>query len=162
MRQMIESGSEKMLNLTDCVEAYEQSIADGSDCAIESFAPQLSHPEYSQIVVELVRVEMEHKGWSHRSSVAEYSERFPGVFADTSALAIIAFEEFRVRRQHGEAITRQEYAEKFRIDTTQWPSVASNPEIVVMTAGECELSTAKAADSFGCRYGFGATSPVHC
>lgn len=123
-----------MLSLTDCVEAYEQSIADGSECALELFVPHESHPEYSEIVVELVRVEMEHRGWQQQSNVAQYCERFPNAFADAASRAIIAFEEFRVRRQHGEAITRQEYADRFLIDTTQWPSVASNPDIDHVTS----------------------------
>ncbi|MCA9033899.1 MAG: protein kinase [Planctomycetaceae bacterium] len=118
-----------MLNLTDCVEAYEQSIANGFDCAIELFAPHESHPEYAEIVTELVRVEMEHRGWQPRSNIAGYCKRFPVAFDNPVHRAIIAFEEFRVRRQHGEPVTRHAYADEFQIDTTQWPSIASNPDI---------------------------------
>ncbi len=118
-----------MLNLTDCVEAYEQSIANGFDCALESFVPHESHPEYAEIVIELVRVEMEHRGWQKCSNIAAYCERFPTAFTAPAHRAIIAFEEFRVRRQHGEPITRQGYAEQFHINTTQWPSIATDPDI---------------------------------
>lgn len=126
--------SEKMRCLTDCVEAYEQSIADGLDCAIESCLPDEAHPDYPEIVIELVRVEMERKGWQRHSSITHYSARFPGVFADPARKALIAFEEFRVRRQHGEAVSRREYADKFRIDTTCWPSVASNQDAHVASS----------------------------
>ncbi|MCA9013073.1 MAG: protein kinase [Planctomycetaceae bacterium] len=138
---MTKPRSGKILSLTDCVEAYEQSIANGLECAIESFAPNESHPEYAEIVMELVRVEMEHLGWQQESAISRYCERFPIAFADPAHRSVIAFEEFRVRRQHGEAVTRLEYAERYRIDTTQWPSVATDPEINLVS--EAAAATGK-------------------
>ncbi len=121
-----------MLSLTDCVEAYEQSLADGVACALDAFLPNQSHPEFAEIVVELVRVEMEHRGWQQSSMIAQYCERFPDVFSDSKCRSIIAFEDFRVRRQHGEKVTPQEYAVKFVIDTAEWPSISADPAVNVV------------------------------
>ena len=65
------------LSLSECVEAYEESIATGRECALESFLPEESHPEYPEIVVELVRVAIELRGYRPDSSVAEYRQKFP-------------------------------------------------------------------------------------
>ncbi len=81
-RRMTKPSPDKFKSLTDCVEAYEQAIADGVVCVIEDCLPAPSHGEYSQIVVELVRVEMEHIGWQQASTIEKYCARFPEVFAD--------------------------------------------------------------------------------
>ncbi|MBL8811840.1 MAG: protein kinase [Planctomycetaceae bacterium] len=129
-----------MNDLTACVEAFEEAIADGRRAPIELYLPDAEHPEYEAIVIELARVELELCGPDLSADpVADYQRRFPGVFARPQNLSQIAFEEFRVRRQRGEDVDRREYAARYRIDTTNWPVVAPLPNRVARNDSSVSL-----------------------
>lgn len=131
---------ESSASVCRCVEAFEQSLAEGRPCALEAFLPEKSHPAYSEIVVELVRVEIELRSEQQGTTVAMYCQRFSSVFADPASLATIAFEDYRVRRQRGELVTRQEYTDKFGIDASNWPSIERTNSSVASGVGQNDQS----------------------
>ncbi len=121
-----------MNKLTACVEAFEEAIAEGQSAQIELYLPDVEHPEYEAIVIELARLELELRGPKIGSdAVEDYQRRFPTVFSKLQNLSLIAFEEFRVRRQRGEDVDRREYAARYKIDTNGWPVVAPLPNRMV-------------------------------
>lgn len=129
-----------MNDLTACVEAFEDAIADGQRAPIELYLPNVEHPEYEAIVIELARVELELCGLEMGAdSVDDYRRRFPTVFDRPQNLSQIAFEEFRVRRQRGEDVDRREYAARYKIDTTNWPVVAPLPNRVARSDSSVSL-----------------------
>ena len=105
----------------DFVNAYE-SIRAREPVPIRDFLPARADPRFLSALVELVRVEMEY-AWGDGSPrrLTDYRAEFPELFADAKALAGVAFEEFRLRRQAGEAVTREEYALQFGVDSSAWP-----------------------------------------
>ena len=87
------------------VKEFEAARAYCESAAIEQFLPPTDHPLYPAAVRELVRVDLE-LGWDRGRprSVDDYRRTFPTVFRDPAALAAVAFEEYRQRREHGEDV----------------------------------------------------------
>src|SRR5207247_5484834 len=92
----------RLLSLDDFVRAFETARSGDAEAPLESFLPPPDHPIYPRVVCELVRVEMEHD-WDRgcTRTLDDYHGRFPDVFAHPAALAEIALEEYRLRREHG-------------------------------------------------------------
>src|SRR5438552_7752964 len=93
----------QLTTLDDFVQAFEAARSEDARAPLESFVPTADHPLYSRVVRELVRVELEHD-WERGCprELDEYRRGFPDVFTDSAALAEIALEEYRLRREHGE------------------------------------------------------------
>ena len=85
-----------LAELDQFVHRFEQARQTGSRETLQSFIPLPQHPMYSQVVRELVRVDLE-LAWANGSvrPLDDYCSEFPDVFRDASALEDIAFEEFR-------------------------------------------------------------------
>ncbi|MEZ6062943.1 MAG: serine/threonine-protein kinase, partial [Planctomycetaceae bacterium] len=115
-------------DLDSAVEAFEAAIASGVPCAPVDFAPQPSHPAYAEIVVELVRVDLE-RGWRTGvpRTVEDYVLDFPDIFAEQDRRSQLAYEEFRVRKMHGQPVDPADYSRRLGIDVSNWP-VRERPE----------------------------------
>lgn len=109
-------------NLEQFVEAFEDAQVRYGVARLEEFLPSHDHQQYKEIVLELIRVDLEY-GWSHRKPrpLDEYLSQFPELFIEISNLQLLAFEEFRLRRQSGEQITPDDYHDRYSINTTDWP-----------------------------------------
>ena len=108
-------------DLEHFVDAFEEEISEVAGARLEDFLPPTSHPEYEQIVVELLRVDLEHRWQSDQPrSLEDYRERFPAIFQQPSLAEPIAFEEYRLRCQSGGRPSVAEYARRFRISTSDW------------------------------------------
>lgn len=97
------------------VEAYELRAASGP-VDLAEFVPPADHPHFSEILCELIRVDLEyswHAGVPRR--VEAYLQRFPMLQGDTQALAAIAFEEMRQRLRAGERPSPAEYQERLGV-----------------------------------------------
>ncbi len=107
--------------LESIVEAYESARNSGQAVEIAHFLPPPTHPRYGEIAVELLRVDLECT-WNTEqpNRLTEYLANFPDVLQDTARLASVAFEEYRLRRLHGEDIAREVYQDQFGIDVRQW------------------------------------------
>src|SRR5581483_6752589 len=86
------------------LEAYETAQGLSGRADLADFLPPPAHPQYGQVLRELVRVDMEY-AWRRGEpcTTAEYVQRFPLLKDDPLALAEIAFEEKRLRAQAEEA-----------------------------------------------------------
>ena len=125
--------------LDSFVEAFEAARHAQDTVDLRLFVPPPSHPLYLPVLRELVRVDMEY-GWEcgRPPSLADYQGSFPELFRDRASLEEIAFEEYRLRRQAGEAPTRAEYEVRYGICTGSWPAAA-----------ECAATSDQAASQAG-------------
>ncbi|HEX2474887.1 MAG TPA: serine/threonine-protein kinase, partial [Lacipirellulaceae bacterium] len=115
--------STEAADLDTILEAYEAAVADGEDVDIAAYLPEVDDAGYSSVAVELIRVDMERsyaKGIPKR--VEDYRTVAPRIFSDPLRLAEIAFEEYRLRIQTGEAPNANDYSSRFGVDTRNWPS----------------------------------------
>lgn len=105
------------------IEAYESAQAAHGTAQVSDFLPPPEHPLFSQVLRELIRVELEY-GWQRGrpESLEHYQDAFPQLRSQREALTEIAFEEYRLRAQAGDVVSPQEYQERFGVDTTNWPT----------------------------------------
>src|SRR5262245_13209991 len=82
------------------VEAFEEARSRRDAAPIENFLPESGHPLRSAVLLELVRIDLEH-GWlaGRPTPLETYSRRFPDLFADPVALREILFEDYRLRME---------------------------------------------------------------
>ena len=114
--------------LGEVVEAYEAALAESGAAEVVDFAPPPEHPERLAILCELVRVDLEHRWEQGRPRhLEEYREHFPAVFDDPDLVHEMAYEEYRLRLQAGEAPTPAEYLRRFGIEGRGWPSTPASP-----------------------------------
>src|SRR5438105_1234874 len=92
------------LELDRYVAAFEEARAAGAADDLRRFAPPAGAPLHLPVLRELVRVDLE-LGWADGMprSLAEYRAAYPDLFADADALRSIAYEEYRLRQQAGQA-----------------------------------------------------------
>ncbi|MHB0959729.1 MAG: protein kinase domain-containing protein [Pirellulaceae bacterium] len=110
--------------LDDYVEAYEAARAAGRSVQLPEFVPAVHHPQRMETVIELVRVDLEYNWESgHRMCVEQYQRMFPAELGTGAGLKQVAFEEYRLRRQAGEDIARDNYTHRFAISIEDWPEV---------------------------------------
>lgn len=109
--------------IADWVDAYEAALVANPTCDLEHFLPPRDHDAFRAVLVELVRIELEH-GWRSgvRPPVDSYLRRFPEIARSPDALAAVAFEEYRQRLLCGAAVAPRDYVERFGIDVTGWPA----------------------------------------
>ena len=70
---------------------------------------------------ELVRVDLEYAWQRGRPKPLDhYRAAFPDLFARPDDVRQVAFEEFRLRAQAGQAPSPQEYARRYGVDTAGW------------------------------------------
>jgi serine/threonine protein kinase/Tfp pilus assembly protein PilF len=113
------------LSLDHRVDAFEEARRVNPQVDLASFLPPRENPHYLATLTELIRVELDADwAWGTPRPLADYVTRFPALAGDRRSLQAVAFEEYRLRRQAGEEVTPEEYAERFQIDTSGWPRVA--------------------------------------
>jgi serine/threonine protein kinase len=112
----------EVLELDEFVEAYEARLADTGSARLADFLPRSGHPDFARIVGELIRVDMEC-AWTRGQPkrIADYRHEFPELLNDSAVVTAIAYEEFRQRRQAGEEVSHDEYAQNYAIDVSDWP-----------------------------------------
>src|SRR4051812_1781474 len=96
------------------IEAFEAARAADPLADLAAFLPPPNHPLYVAILEELVRIDLEQH-WLHGQPrwIEEYLGRFPQLLEASASVRTLAFEEFRLRRQTGEAPTADEYRRRF-------------------------------------------------
>jgi eukaryotic-like serine/threonine-protein kinase len=108
--------------LDDYVAAYEAARAGNDQADPAAFLPPPEHPLHGEVLRELIRVDLEYAWRSgQRRRLEDYQAAFSHLFQDPVALRDIAFEEYRLRRFAGENVSPGEYAQRFRLDTADWP-----------------------------------------
>jgi serine/threonine protein kinase/Flp pilus assembly protein TadD len=107
--------------LGDYVEAFEQARLRG-EVDLADFLPPAEHPLYRGVLLELIRVDLDH-GWrtGRPRPLPDYQGRFPDLFADPVALKEVAFDEYRLRRRAGENPRPDDYKRRYGVSTAGWP-----------------------------------------
>jgi serine/threonine protein kinase/predicted Zn-dependent protease len=108
--------------IDSAVDAFEAAKASGRAVLINDFLPDPTSPSYKNVLVELLRVDMEHAWWSeHRKTLSDYVAAYSSELADPELLTELAFEEFRLRREAGEMVSVDQYARNPSIRVEKWP-----------------------------------------
>jgi serine/threonine protein kinase/Flp pilus assembly protein TadD len=132
------------------VEAYESAQKGDGEADLARFLPAPNHPLFAEVLRELVRVDLEYHWTRGRPRrLQDYQDCFPEFLRDPALLQDVAFEEYRLRHQAGEAPTPEEYQQRFGVDTANWPSpwvdAADDPE-ARLPSYDPELPSAEQAD----------------
>ncbi|HEX6961324.1 MAG TPA: protein kinase [Lacipirellula sp.] len=103
--------------------AFERARAECPSVAVDDFLPPRTHPRYADIGLELLRIDLELT-WlqPNRPTLDEYRRRFSEILDSRARLERLAFEEYRQRCDAGQAIAPSEYAVRYGVDVSAWPS----------------------------------------
>ncbi|MFL5339280.1 MAG: protein kinase domain-containing protein [Gemmataceae bacterium] len=108
------------------VEAFEDAWNSRGPVRLEKFLPSPDHPSYRDVLVELIRVELEYtRKAGEPVSLADYCRRFPEVFADAAAASSIAYEDYRLRRLAGDSVSPDDYRREFGVSIDDWEVIAA-------------------------------------
>jgi serine/threonine protein kinase/Flp pilus assembly protein TadD len=102
--------------LDDFVRAFEEAYQHRGGADPAAFLPPRGHPLHRDVLRELVRVDLEF-GWERGcpKTLDAYQRDFPELIADHDGLREIAFEEYRLRRQAGQAPSPDEYWSRYGV-----------------------------------------------
>ncbi len=117
------------VSLDEVVEAFEAAQQRDGRADLARFLPAPSHPEYRDILRELVRVDLDY-GWSRGrpTPLEEYGRRFPELLRDPDTLRAVVWEEYRQRRLAGDEPDAEDYVRRFGIDPLGDAPAADDPE----------------------------------
>lgn len=106
------------------IDAFENALANEPPARVEEFTPPRNHELYNEIVVELMRIDME-QAWrrGESRSLQDYLGRFGDVLANSDCLAALAFEHYRLQCESGFAVTREDYARSYGVEIAAWPEL---------------------------------------
>ena len=115
--------------LDSIVESFESAYVADVIPAIEDFLPDHSDPDFQEILLELLRVDMEYR-WSSGDPkrLAEYLSQFESELSDPQLVTQLAFEEYRLRIESGESVTKASYQAYPNVSVADWPQ-ESKPSI---------------------------------
>jgi len=109
-------------DLDGILEQYESVQVRSGAARIRDFLPDRRHREYREIACELIRVDLEYSFQRGKpKQLEEYRTVCPDLFADAEVLGQLAFEDYRLRCQWGDAVTPQQYAARYQVNTDGWP-----------------------------------------
>ena len=104
------------------VEQFESAWGAEAPPELNAFLPAADASHYLPTVAELIRVDLEFRRRRGEAARLErYRSAFPALFADTSVVRELAFEEYRLRLAAREPTHPREYAARYGIDTADWP-----------------------------------------
>jgi serine/threonine protein kinase/Tfp pilus assembly protein PilF len=108
--------------LSDYVEAFEAARCQDGATALAGFLPERGDAQFTAVLAELVRVDMEY-AWSdgRPKRLDDYRQVYPELFVDPAVLADVTFEEYRLRRLAGEPALPSEYRERYGVSVSRWP-----------------------------------------
>ncbi len=103
------------------IEAYEAAFFKDVGVSLSDHLPSENEDNYLAAVTELIRVDMDlarSRGLSR--SLEGYQSQFPKVFACRECRELLAFEDYRLRRQSGEDVNVAEYQSRYGVDAHDW------------------------------------------
>ena len=148
--------------LETIVESFERARATMPSTDLGDYLPCAEDPQYLEVLVELVRSDLEFSFQEERPRpLRHYLEAFPELSGDADALRDVAFEEYRLYFRAGQPQKAEDYAARYAIDTSNWPSwtqrdrlpldrvsESQQAELATTWASQPRLSTAE-SDSCG-------------
>lgn len=127
-------------DLESRIAAFERAFARNSRVDPADYLPPEDHPQYRQMLAEILRVDLELR-WARRipQTIESYLARFPILQTDPHLLGQLAFEEYRQRRQAGENVSPEEYCRHFGLAWEHWPAAdaVENPFDEATCAVDC-------------------------
>lgn len=111
------------LDFEERVDAYEAALLAGKTSLreLDSFLPPASSEDYFEVLVEMLRITLEHQWQSAgHHSIESFRSLFPSLFEEPTWLRLLAFEEYRLRVSDGQAVDKSEYAKRYQIDVSSW------------------------------------------
>ena len=121
-REVVLARSEWEQRVDDLIESFEQAqLADGQ-ADVREFLPDPRDPQYARLAIELLCVDLQY-GWrrGQPKPLTVYATQFPQILANPLHLAELAYEDYRMRRLAGQAVTHDSYRASYAIDTRHWP-----------------------------------------
>ena len=125
------NGAQDFESLDETIEAFEASWNRLGISQIELHLPSPDHPEFESLATELFCVDLE-RNWHVGSArtAEEYRKAYPDIFVQCPRiLERVAFEEYRIRVQLGQPITRKQYCRRLNINTDHWPEESAPSSI---------------------------------
>ncbi|QDT71655.1 serine/threonine-protein kinase [Lacipirellula limnantheis] len=122
------------------IDAFENARVGAPDALVEQFTPPRDHELYDEIVVELLRIDLE-QSWQRGESrsLQAYLDRFGDVLANSDCLAKLAFEHYRLQCDSGFPATREDYARSYGVEVARWPELERSRR--KSTNGQSRLSS---------------------
>lgn len=129
------------------VETFEEAYAADASVRYLDFLPSPDDGHFVAIAAELIRVDMEYS-WAHDAgkTVADYQQDLPQVLGNREVLAGVAFEEYRQRLRHGEALTPDDFQRRYGVSTDNWQRIDTAEGQTISTHGSQREKGAKTAD----------------
>ncbi len=141
MQMIVPDSSDTFLD--ESVHAFETAASKDENVTLESFLPAKDHPQYSRVLLELVRVDLELRWRSGRPrELSEYLAAFPELRDSPHCMGEVAYEEYRQRLENGQTPDPLDYEQRFGVSTLDWPlpcqksSVAANPLEFVLAGSD--------------------------
>jgi serine/threonine protein kinase/tetratricopeptide (TPR) repeat protein len=132
------------------LDTFEHRLRLDPGANLSDFLPRPDHSNFSAVATELARVDMEY-AWSRGSPrpPEHYFAAVPALRENPSAVAALAFEDYRIRKLGGEPVTPDVYAERFQVSVTGWPTDPSADREPPDPLGDCAATPppAKRVDS---------------
>ncbi len=105
------------------VEAFEDARAADRSVSLRQFLPQRDAESYLEVLQELVRVDLDHRfRETGVASLEDYRNDHPELFETPETIEPLAFEEYRLKLSSPKPVAAEEYARRYRLDTSRWPS----------------------------------------
>ncbi|MCA9260739.1 MAG: protein kinase, partial [Planctomycetales bacterium] len=112
-------------HIDQLIEQYEAARSAGDLRALREFVPPPHTPGYERILAELIRVDLEWSwGQGREVGLDEYDRTLPKPLVDSGLRSEAAYEEYRLRIAHGSAVEADEFARRYAVDVSSWPSCA--------------------------------------
>lgn len=126
---MVSGFSERAwLEVDAFLDPFERAWQTGAVPDIAPYLPPRNHSRFREVLLEMVRVDMELRGQHACGNGLEaYRDRFPELFEDPAVLSQLAFEEYRLLRQAGDGVTPDDYALRYGVATASWSEVPLQP-----------------------------------
>ncbi|MCX7664763.1 MAG: tetratricopeptide repeat protein [Gemmataceae bacterium] len=108
------------------IQAFETARYNQKEIELSDFFPSPNHPRRVEIIQEIICIDIE---WNWTEGVTRRVEDYYSVAGDlfqrSDFRKAVAFEEYRQRCLAYELVRREDYAQKFAIDTSDWPAPPS-------------------------------------
>jgi serine/threonine protein kinase/Flp pilus assembly protein TadD len=112
-------------DVEDFIESFEQARCEDRNVSIRDFLPDQQCSHYLEVLQELVRVDLDQRFRDGQiTSLEEYRDEFPVLFASSETVAPLAFEEYRLRLSSSSPLGASEFAKRYTIDISAWPQSA--------------------------------------
>lgn len=111
--------------IDEYVAGYESAWTGERPTALAEHLPPADDPHFVDVLLELVRVDLELR-WQRGCPrpLDDYLRDYGAALGQPERLAQLAYEEYRARRQAGESVTPEHYAQRYGVVTRSWPSGA--------------------------------------